>query len=100
MNKFTKVVHMVCENMFTETKYREFFIREFESIGEWENVLNLDTLISKKQRICKTNGLCSEDSFDYEREENDGWGSDECFVCHALMEDLEVRSTCTWFEII
>jgi hypothetical protein len=77
--------------MFSKDEYREFFIREFEADSDWANVLNAGSLLSKKQRICQTSGFCAEDSFEYERDEDDGWGSDQCFVCHAVMEDLEVR---------
>ena len=88
--KYSEVVHMVCQNMFAKDEHREFFIREFEADSDWANVLSASTLLPKKQKICQTSGFCEEDSFVYEREEGDGWGTDECFVCHALMEDLEV----------
>jgi hypothetical protein len=77
--------------MFTMRDHREFFIREFEADTDWVNVLNPDTLRSKKQKICEMSGFCADDSFEYERDDGDGWGSDECFVCHALMGDLEVE---------
>ena len=81
---------MVCQKLFAKDKNREFFIREFEADTDWANVLSASTLLPKKQNICQTSGFCEEDSFVFERDEDDGWGSDECFVCHALMEDLDV----------
>jgi hypothetical protein len=91
-NKYSPVVQIVCTKMFTMRDHRDFFIREFEADSDWENVLSPDTLFSKKQKICQTSGFCDEYAFVYERQVNDGWGSDRCFVCHALMEDLEVVS--------
>mmetsp|Transcript_5645 Transcript_5645/g.10886 ORF Transcript_5645/g.10886 Transcript_5645/m.10886 type:complete len:591 (-) Transcript_5645:2217-3989(-) len=91
--KYSKVVEVVCDKMFTMRDHREFFIREFEADSNWDNVLNPDTLLLKKQKICQTSGFCEDDSFEYTREEDDCWGSDECFVCHALMEDLEEKAT-------
>ena len=89
-SKYSQVVEIVCKKMFTMRDHREFFIREFEADTDWANVLSASTLLPKKQKICQTSGFCEEDSFLHEREENDGWESDECFVCHILMEDLEV----------
>ena len=89
--KYSKVVEVVCLKMFTMRDHREFFIRQFEEDPDWDNVLSADTLLTKKRSICQTSGFCEEDSFEYARDEDDGWGSDQCFVCHALMEDLEVR---------
>jgi hypothetical protein len=92
VNKYAGAVEIVCKKMFTMRDHREFFIREFEADSDWDNVLSASTLLPKKQKICQTSGFCEEDSFEYWREEDDGWGSDECFVCHALMEDLEVET--------
>lgn len=98
--KYSKVVEVVCDKMFTMRDHREFFIREFEADTNWDNVLSPDTLLLKKQKICQTSGFCEDDSFEYTRAQDDGWGSDECFVCHALMEDLEVRHLRLRFAVL
>ncbi len=79
--------------MFSRDDYYEYFILEFKSDRDWSNVLDSKSLLLKKKKLCELSGFCEESAFDYERlvgEEDEGWGSDECFVCHALMEDLEV----------
>ena len=97
--KYSEVVEIICKKMLVMRDHREYFIRQFESDDDWENVLIGKSLLQKKQKICKMSGFCGEDDFHYKKEDDDGWGSDECFICHWLMKDLEVSKACFYANI-
>ncbi|CAE7605947.1 unnamed protein product, partial [Symbiodinium microadriaticum] len=86
--KYKPIVRAMCDRLLNEAKgYRESFVRQFELDEQWDDVRNPVTLLQKKKKICTTVGMCSVESFDYNKGDDDR--SDKCFTCHALAEDLE-----------
>lgn len=88
--KYTRAVGLMCEKMFESEERKQIFIKEFPS---WENALEASSLLRKKEKICGGFGICEDSSFRYERRKDDGWGSDRCFICHAIMQDLEEKAS-------
>ena len=88
--RYTPVVKSICEKLLDEdTGYRDFFVKPFEDDTDWANVRNANTLLPKKEHICVNSGMCDPVAFEFEILPEHDWGSDECFVCHALIDDLE-----------
>lgn len=88
--RYTPVVHNICEKLTDEeTGFRDMFTRPFEDDFDWKNVKSRETLLPKKEQICVSSGLCDSVAFEFEVAPDQDWGSDQCFVCHALLDDLE-----------
>ena len=94
LQRYTPVVSNVCEKLMDEDSgRRDFFIRPFEEDQEWSAVLRADTLLPKKEHICINAGLCDPTAFEFEILPDQDWGSDKCFVCHALLDELEDKTS-------
>jgi len=90
IQRYTPVVKNICEKlMYEDSGNRDYFIRPFEEDTEWTNVRNAETLLPKKELICLNTGMCDPEAFEFEILPEHDWGSDQCFVCHALLDDLE-----------
>lgn len=90
VQRYTPVVGHICEKlMMEETGNRDMFSRPFEEDTDWHRVKSPETLLPKKELICVQSGMCDPVSFEFEIAPDQDWGSDQCFVCHALLDDLE-----------
>ena len=90
VQRYTPVVNHVCDKVMSEdTGNRDMFTRPFEEDTDWHKVKSPETLLPKKEHICVNTGMCDPVAFEFEIMPDQDWGSDQCFVCHALLDDLE-----------
>lgn len=93
IQRYSPVVSHVCTKlMHEESGNRDMFIRPFEEDPEWAKVRSAETLLPKKEQICVQSGMCDPVAFEFEILPEHDWGSDQCFVCHALLDELEDKT--------
>jgi hypothetical protein len=94
IQRYTPVVRHVCEHLMNEDSgNRDMFTRPFEEDTEWTKVRSAVTLLPKKEHICIHSGMCDPVAFEFEILPEHDWGSDQCFVCHALLDELEDKTS-------
>jgi uncharacterized protein YaaR (DUF327 family) len=90
VQRYNPVVQNICEKLMNEDSgNRDFFTRPFEEDSEWSKARSAESLLPKKEHICINTGMCDSVAFEFEILPEHDWGSDQCFVCHALLDDLE-----------
>lgn len=93
VQRYVPVVRNVCEKLMSEDSgHRDMFIRPFEEDSDWAGVRSAYSLLPKKEQICVQSGMCDPVAFEFEILPEHDWGSDRCFVCHALLDDLEDKA--------